>query len=588
VCDRCEPALDRRRFLRALAAGGAVAATTGWWTPDAAANPLFESGPAGEERLPIGLAAPEVAPFGVGIAEAVRTVAPPRIVTRKEWGADESIRTSGRAFCPIRKLIVHHTASANDPSDPAAIVRAIYRMHVVDRGYADIGYNFVIDQHGTVYEGRWARNYAPGEIHDGEDGHGRGVMGAHALGANAGSCGIVLIGNFMSSYPTKAALYSLIRLLAWKAARHRIDAWKAEAYVGLFRSRRRFPNIAGHRNVGLTGCPGNGVLARMSTIRGSVAWLAGSYPNAVVDMGAAIRYRNGMSPITLSTPTGNDVRPGHGTTTAKTPTSQTTGERTTGRTSATSSSGGLLGVRVLSMNGGLVSLGLMERYGSPAARGAADVIAITAGPRQSFWALGQSGRVLAFGATRVLGSLIGKGERSPAVDLAANRAGTGYWILTRAGGVWAFGTASWMGSPAHSGTGVKGVRIHATPSGNGYWILARNGGMYAYGDASWYGSARHSGVAGAMDFWPTPTGRGYWVVTWGGAVLSYGDAVGYGDMRVYGSWARPAVGVLGVPTGRGYYVLAADGGVYNFGHTAFFGSLAGSGRRALGIAPALL
>ena len=168
------------------------------------------------------------------------------------------------------------------------------------------------------------------------------------------------------------------------------------------------------------------------------------------------------------------------------------------------------------------------------------------------------------------------------------RAGSGYWIRTTAGGVWAFGSASWYGSVARSNPGVGALRMHATPSGKGYWILGTDGGMYAYGDATWYGSAAKSGAAGAIDFWPTPTGKGYWVLTSSGKVLAFGDAVQKGSMSDLGvKWKQPAVAIVGTPDGRGYHVLTGDGGVYAFGSAPFFGSLAGSGRTAVALAPAM-
>ena len=59
-------------------------------------------------------------------------------------------------------------------SNPIAALRLIWNEQVVRRGYGDIGYNFAIDAHGTIYEGRWARDYQPGELHDGEDANGLG------------------------------------------------------------------------------------------------------------------------------------------------------------------------------------------------------------------------------------------------------------------------------------------------------------------------------------------------------------------------------------------------------------------------------
>jgi hypothetical protein len=459
----------------------------------------------------------------------------------------------------------------------------MYRYHVVDRGYADIGYNFVIDHRGNVYEGRWARNYSPGELHDGEDGDGLGVMAAHAEGVNAGTCGVVLIGDFSSRQPTDAALNALVQLLAWKASRHQIDPWDSELYTGLFGQTKKFPNIVGHRTVGFTICPGNGLNSKLDAIRGSVKALAGSFAPNPIDMSKAIRYKN-LSPITSDTPHGNDVRPGAATT-------KTTTTPTTAAPAATASAvslGTLLGVRVLSSGGNLTTLGKAQKFGSPAQRGNSGTIAITPGPQQSYWTIDAPGNVLAFGGATAFGSLSSTGETNPAIDLAGNRAGTGYWILTKTGGVWAFGSTGWLGSVARSNPGVGALRMHATPSGKGYWILGTDGGMYAYGDATWYGSAAKSGATDAVDFWPTPTGKGYWVATASGRVLAFGDAVQQGGMSDLGvQWKQPAVAVVGTPDGRGYHVLSSDGGVYAFGAAPFFGSLAGSGRSAVALAPAI-
>src|SRR5262249_43169296 len=278
---------------------------------------------------------------------------------------------------------------------------------------------------------------------------------------------------FMSTRPTKAAMNALIQLLAWKAARHRIDAWKSEPYIGLFGTTAVFPNIAPHRAVGTTECPGDALARQMDAIRGSVASLAGGFDAQPVDMSKAIHYRN-LAPITPDSPAGNDVRP-QPTKTADTP-------------SSGPSLGTLLGYRVLVSGGNLTTLGRATKFGSPAARGATGTVAIAYGPQQSYWTIDGQGNVLAFGGAKLFGTLAGAGEKNPAVDLAASRAGDGYWILTSAGGVWAFGAAPWLGSVARSSPGTGGLRLHPTPSGKGYWILGANGGMYAFGDAGWFGS----------------------------------------------------------------------------------------------------
>ena len=218
------------------------------------------------------------------------SVVAPVIVARAEWGADETLRAPGRAFAPIRKLIVHHTGSPNNPKDPKALIREAYDFHVLERGYSDIGYNFLIDQDGLVYEGRWARQYPTGAVHDGEDGSFRGVMGAHASLFNAGVCGVALIGTFDTTRPAKAAVTSLVNLLAWKASRHGIDATGSDPFVPLFGSRTVFPNIAGHRQLSQTDCPGQAFMDLLPDIRTRVKTMAGAFPPLTVDLGSTLRY----------------------------------------------------------------------------------------------------------------------------------------------------------------------------------------------------------------------------------------------------------------------------------------------------------
>ncbi|MBU2595550.1 N-acetylmuramoyl-L-alanine amidase, partial [Patescibacteria group bacterium] len=93
------------------------------------------------------------------------------------------------------KIIIHHTASGNNPPDPAAVMRSIYYYHAVSLGWGDIGYNYLFDQYGNMYEGRAGGNM---------------VVGAHAYGQNYGSVGLSVIGNFVNTDITSSALTSLI------------------------------------------------------------------------------------------------------------------------------------------------------------------------------------------------------------------------------------------------------------------------------------------------------------------------------------------------------------------------------------------
>lgn len=196
----------------------------------------------------------------------------PDIVTRAEWGADESIkRTSGscrREFFPVQQLFVHHTAGSNFDTQPAATMRAIYWYHTVRQGWCDVGYNFVISYDGRVFEGRWARPYKPWELHSSENSAREAVVGAHVSGYNSGSVGISLMGNFTSVKPSPAARRALAELLAWEVDRHDLKPLGRHRYrnpeTGLT---KRLYFIAGHRDAGSTACPGSRLYRTLDVIR---------------------------------------------------------------------------------------------------------------------------------------------------------------------------------------------------------------------------------------------------------------------------------------------------------------------------------
>ena len=193
-------------------------------------------------------------------ADAFVPVGP--VTSRAQWGADEANSytqpgcESGPSYAAqgVTDAIVHHTVNSNtySPSDSAALVRGIQAYHIFSNGWCDIGYNFLVDRYGQVFEGR-------------RGGTGRAVVGAHASGFNTGSTGVALIGDFTSSGVPDAAYAALVNLLTWKLAWHgtpaqgqlwvRVGAnsgayWPEGTYVAIDR-------IIGHRDVNATGCPGN-------------------------------------------------------------------------------------------------------------------------------------------------------------------------------------------------------------------------------------------------------------------------------------------------------------------------------------------
>jgi len=267
MCEQCvgEDAFPRRRFLR-LAAAGAV-------------------GAAAVASLDAQVAQAKPATPAATAAKVFASVPAPTIVTRAQWGADESIRDPRViGYAPVRKIVVHHTASPNSVKDPAATVRFGYELHVVDRGFTDIGYNFLISPDGQIFEGRRARKYGPGELHTGEDGAGNEIIGGHAKGRNAGTCGIALIGNFMKQSPTPAAMQSLIHLASWEAQRHKIDPLGSDVFIATDSTKLVFPNIVGHRGIGSTLCPGDRMAAALPWLRKQVANRVGTFPARTADM----------------------------------------------------------------------------------------------------------------------------------------------------------------------------------------------------------------------------------------------------------------------------------------------------------------
>jgi hypothetical protein len=195
----------------------------------------------------------------------------PPIIPRLSWGADESIRRAAPRYAPALKLaIVHHTAGTNGytRAQSAAIVRGIEIYHVQGNGWDDIGYNFLVDKYGQVFEGRYG-------------GVDRNVIGAHTEGFNTGTVGVAVIGEYGSSQITTAAARSLEQLLSWRLDLAHIDPLSTLPYASGGNS--RFPAgktvtmraVSGHRDGYFTDCPGNALYAQLPAIAKAVAALGG-------------------------------------------------------------------------------------------------------------------------------------------------------------------------------------------------------------------------------------------------------------------------------------------------------------------------
>ncbi|MEV3968347.1 peptidoglycan recognition protein [Streptomyces sp. NPDC050698] len=191
----------------------------------------------------------------------------PGIVTRRGWGADESLRESGFRYTKkVKAAFVHHTASGNNYrcSQVPSLIRSIYRYHVKSMGWRDIGYNFLIDKCGKIYEGRAGGVAKP-------------VLGAHTLGFNSNSMGIAVLGTYGATKPSKAAVKGVARLTAWKLGLYRVNP-KGKTYLksagsNLHRKGKkvRLNVISGHRDGFITECPGRKLYGKLGSARTKAA-----------------------------------------------------------------------------------------------------------------------------------------------------------------------------------------------------------------------------------------------------------------------------------------------------------------------------
>ncbi|MEU6238225.1 peptidoglycan recognition family protein [Kitasatospora sp. NPDC047058] len=195
-------------------------------------------------------------------------------VARAAWGADESkrfkngVENSPPKYYPLQTLTVHHTDTPNSDPDPAATVRAIYEYHAVTQDWGDIGYHFLIDEAGRIYEGRWSGD-------DGipaHDASGNVVTAFHTAGFNSGNLGIALLGTLTGQEPTAPARRSLTALLAVLTRTHGLDPQAHVTFVNPVNGvTKPVDLISGHRDWLATDCPGGTMYATLPVLRAEVA-----------------------------------------------------------------------------------------------------------------------------------------------------------------------------------------------------------------------------------------------------------------------------------------------------------------------------
>jgi hypothetical protein len=215
---------------------------------------------------------------GARIVEPVKFPSMPNIVTRREWGADPDLGDT--CWEPIygrsaRAVVVHHTVNSNDYSrtDAPAVVRSILAYHTQSQGWCDIGYNFLVDRFGRIYQGRRGGIRLP-------------VRGAHAGDYNTDTVGISMIGDYDKVPPTRRLKNAMIRLIGW-----RLGTSYTPIYGRTRINDRRLPHIVPHGNVMSTACPGRYGYALLSELRSRVKTYLSEYDSPIKKRAAEIGRR---------------------------------------------------------------------------------------------------------------------------------------------------------------------------------------------------------------------------------------------------------------------------------------------------------
>jgi hypothetical protein len=250
-------------------------------------------------------------------SKRVEVAGAPSIIPRAGWHADEAIRKGAPFYADgVHVVFVHHTVNSNSytKAQSASIVRGIELYHVKSNGWNDIGYNFLVDKYGQIFEGRYGGITKP-------------VVGAHTMGFNTGSVGIAVIGDYSSTAITPAARAALVSLIAWRLDLAHVDPLSKVVRISAGNPRYRagaavtLNAISGHRDGYPTSCPGASLYAQLPSIRAAVAkiGLPKLYAPAVTGrLGGPIRFTGRLSAsaawtVTVRDDGGATVATGSGT-----------------------------------------------------------------------------------------------------------------------------------------------------------------------------------------------------------------------------------------------------------------------------------
>lgn len=434
----------------------------------------------------------------------------PPICNRSCWVA-RAPRSAHTQMASLNRAIIHHTAGSSDYTTDyetgKAKVRGVQNVHMDANGWSDIGYHFLVNAGGHIYEGR------SGSL-------GSLPKGAHD-GYNVNSFGFTLLGYFHTPYnqtPPSAMRSRLYDVIAWRMP----SAWSSYgsgSYNGV-----TVGTLDGHRKVKATACPGD--------------LMHNNYITANYSGGEA---RTEVNARKAGSPGSAGNRKGI----ARTP------------------NGG--GYWIVASDGGVFSFGNAMFYGSVPGAGVSvnNVVGICARPQgDGYWIFASDGGVFCFGGAPFHGSMGGQPLNQPIVGMACTADGNGYWLVGKDGGIFAF-NAPFHGSLGSSGyTDIVGMAA-AWNGSNGYWIVRQGGSIYSYGAGYYGGGEAGSGVVGIA---ANSNGTGYWQTRNNGAIYTYGTASYAG-----GANQTTFVGIARGPSNNGYWLVKSDGAVFSFGDAQYHG-----------------
>lgn len=441
------------------------------------------------------------------------------------WASTNSGCSTGPWYADnLQAIVIHHTVTGNNYSSSQVddLLRAIHYGHVEVNGWCDIGYNFVVDRFGTVWEAR-------------SGGSGRPVIGGHAKGFNTGTVGVALLGQHQQGArpsavaPSAAANAAVVGLAQWKLGLYGVDpqgtTWlKNRSGSGPQRLAKgrwhRVPTVLSHRDLGLTSCPGNLTLALVHNLG----------PTLQAENPADLAYRfDDWTPY--------DRGPGFAI----------VGQRGEPRIAGSAS---------------LPGIGADdEATPTPFAPPSPDAVAIAAqGSAAGGYVLHRDGVLHPFGSAPAVVERPA-GEQT-AVDVAVARLGDGGWVISAEGGVHGFGGRPDLAvaDAAFSSAVIAGG---LGPAGQGY-LLDATGRLRAVGPAP---SAQiEPPVVNAVDVAVRPSGDSGWVAARDGRLHPFGGAP---EVAVSSPGGLPAdrqvKAAVASATGHGGWLLTDDGQLWPFG-----------------------